>query len=120
MGEKGAGNIDLGGQGAGFNPVTMMAGIAVGSAVGKNIAGTLDNSINQNDAKQGVPPAVPITKYYVSKEGKPVGPYDLNNLRNMVASGNLSPDSLVWKEGMPEWQKASMQSELSGIFPPKI
>ncbi|MGD9761562.1 MAG: SPFH domain-containing protein [Candidatus Izemoplasmatales bacterium] len=120
MGEKGAGNIDLGGQNAGFNPVTMMAGIAVGSAVGKNIAGTLDNSINQNDAKQGVPPAVLITKFYVSKEGKPVGPYDLNTLRNMVVTGNLSPDSLVWKEGMPEWLKASMQSELSGIFPPKI
>lgn len=120
MGEKGAGNIDLGGQNAGFNPVSMMAGMAVGSAVGKNIAGTFDNSINQNSTKQSVPPAVPITTFYVSKDGKPVGPFDLDTLRSMVVSGNLSPDSFVWKEGMPEWQKASLQSELSGIFPPKI
>ncbi|MBU1143459.1 MAG: SPFH domain-containing protein [Firmicutes bacterium] len=120
MGEKGAGNIDLGGQGAGFNPVTMMAGMAVGTAVGRNIAGTLDKSINQNEAGQVVPPAVPITKFYIAIDGKNTGPYDVNTLRSMVANGNLNPDSLVWKEGMSDWQKAGMQSELTGLFPPKL
>ena len=120
MGEKGAGNIDLGGQGAGFNPVTMMAGMAVGSAVGKNISETLDQSLNQNKTGQVVPPVVPITKYYVAKEGKPTGPYDLNTLKNMLTTGDFDSESLVWKEGMSEWQKAGMQNELSGIFPPKI
>jgi membrane protease subunit (stomatin/prohibitin family) len=120
MGEKGAGNIDLGGQGAGFNPVTMMAGMAVGTAVGRNIAGTLDKSINQNEAGQVVPPAVSITKFYIAIDGKNTGPYDVNTLRSMVANGNLNPDSLVWKEGMSDWQKAGMQSELTGLFPPKL
>lgn len=120
MGEKGTGNIDLGGQGAGFNPVTMMAGMAVGSAVGKNISETLDQSLNQNKTGQVVPPVVPITKYYVAKEGKPTGPYDLNTLKNMLTTGDFDSESLVWKEGMSEWQKAGMQNELSGIFPPKI
>ena len=120
LGEKGAGNIDLGGQGAGFNPVTMMAGMAVGTAVGRNIAGTLDKSINQNEAGQVVPPAVPITKFYIAIDGKNTGPYDVNTLRSMVANGNLNPDSLVWKEGMSDWQKAGMQSELTGLFPPKL
>lgn len=120
MGEKGAGNIDLSGQGAGFNPVTMMAGMAVGSAVGKNISETLDQSLNQNKTGQVVPPVVPITKYYVAKEGKPTGPYDLNTLKNMLTTGDFDSESLVWKEGMSEWQKAGMQNELSGIFPPKI
>ena len=120
MGEKGAGNIDLGGQGAGFNPVTMMAGIAVGSAVGKNIAGTLDRSINQNGVGQGVPPAVPVTKFYVAVGGNPTGPFDVATLKTMIASGNFNSDSLVWKDGMPEWQKASTQNELTGIFPPKL
>lgn len=120
MGEKGAGNIDLGGQGAGFNPVTMMAGMAVGTAVGKNIAGTLDQSINHNESVQVVPPSVPTTKFYVAKDGKPTGPYDLNTLKSMLTSGDFDSESLVWKQGMSEWQKASMQNELSGIFPPKI
>lgn len=120
MGEKGAGNIDLGGQGAGFNPVTMMAGMAVGTAVGKNIAGTLDKSINQNEVGQVVPTAVPITKFYVAKDGKATGPFDIATLKTMIALGDFNSDSQVWKDGMFEWQKASMQSELSGIFPPKL
>jgi hypothetical protein len=120
MGEKGAGNVDLGGQGAGFNPVSMMAGMAVGSAIGKNIAGTLDKSINQNEIGQSVPPAVPVTKFYVAKDGKPIGPFDVVTLKTMVASGDFNSDSLVWKEGMSEWQKASTQNELAGIFPPKL
>jgi len=120
MGEKGAGNIDLGGQGAGFNPVTMMAGMALGSAVGKNISETLDQSINQNKTGQVVPSSVPTTKFYIAKEGKPIGPYDLNTLKNMLTSGDFDSESLVWKEGMSEWQKAGIQNELSGIFPPKI
>lgn len=120
MGERGAGNIDLGDQGAGFNPVSMMAGMAVGSAIGKNIAGTLDKSINQTEVGQGVPPAVPVTKFYVAKDGNPTGPFDVVTLKTMVAAGDFNSESLVWKEGMSEWQKASNQSELAGIFPPKL
>lgn len=120
MGEKGAGNIDLGGQGGGFNPVTMMAGIAVGSAVGKNIAGTLDKSINQNGMGPGLPPAVPVIKFYVAKDGNPTGPFDVATLKTMIPSGDFNSDSLVWKDGMPEWQKASTQNEFTGMFPPKL
>ena len=40
MGENGAGGVDLGDGGTGFNPAAMMAGMAVGGAVGQNIAGT--------------------------------------------------------------------------------
>ena len=120
MGENGAGNIDLGSQGAGFNPLTMMAGVAVGSAVGKNIAGIMDQSINQKDGSQVSPPIIPVTKFFVAKEGKPTGPFEITALRTMVSLGELNSDSLVWKEGMAEWQKAGLQSELTGIFPPKL
>lgn len=120
MGEKGASNVDLGNQGTGFNPVSMMAGMAVGSAIGKNIAGTLDKSINQNEVGQGVPPAIPVIKFYVAKDGNPTGPFDVPTLKTMVASGEFNSESLVWKEDMSEWKKASTQNELVGIFPPKL
>lgn len=120
MGEKGVGDIDLGGSGSGFNPMTMMAGMAVGSAVGKNIAGTLDKSINQNETNQNVPPAVPVLKFYVAKDGKPTGPFDIATLKTMISTNDFSSDSLVWKDGMPEWQEASLQKELTSIFPPKL
>lgn len=45
MGENGAGGVDLGNGGTGFNPAAMMAGMALGGAVGQNIAGIMNNSI---------------------------------------------------------------------------
>ena len=49
MGQNGGGNINLGGS-AGFNPAAMMAGVAFGGAVGKNIAKTLSGAMS--DAQQ--------------------------------------------------------------------
>lgn len=119
MGENNAGNVDLGGQVTGFNPATIIAGMAVGSAVGQNIAGALNKATTIADTK-GAPPIIPITKFYVAKDGNPIGPFDVETLKKMVASGELLTNSLVWKEGMSEWGHANKQSELIGIFPPSI
>lgn len=124
MGENGAGNVNLGG--AGFNPVTMMAGMAVGSAVGQNISGTLNKSMNQNQITQTpppvtqTPPPVPTVKYYLAVDGKPTGPYDVNTLKSMISAGSFTANSLVWKEGMSEWQPAKDQTEFKGAFPPQL
>ena len=38
--------------------------------------------------------------------GNDVGPYSLKNIRDFHASGNITNESLVWSEGMPEWLPA--------------
>jgi membrane protease subunit (stomatin/prohibitin family) len=123
MGENGAGNVDIGGGGgggAGFNPVSIMAGVALGGAVGKNIAGTMDTALSGANPAGANPPPVPTVKYNVAKNGKPTGPYEISKLGEMAASGELLPDSLVWKAGMSEWGRADAQSELKPLFPPAI
>ena len=137
MGENGVGNVNLdGGQGGGggFNPMTLMAGMAVGSAVGQNIAGTMNTALNpvQPGMQYGMqaatppavppvtPPPIPTVSFYVAKNGQQTGPFDLNTLKVMLSSGEFNADSLVWKQGMAEWQKAGLQGELAGLFPPPI
>ena len=122
MGENGAGNINMGdGSGnAGFNPMTIMAGIAVGSAVGKNIAGTLDDSMNANG--NPVPPPLPPSqpKYHIAQDGKAVGPFELNKILEMIAAGQIKKDTLLWKSDTPTWEKASSFAEFATYFPPDI
>lgn len=45
MGENGAGRVNLGNGGTGFNPAAMMAGMAICGVVGQNIAGIMNNSM---------------------------------------------------------------------------
>ena len=120
MGGNGAGNVNLSGGGDGFNMAAMMASMAVGGAVGQNIAGSMNNmmaGMNQQVQNGMTPPPVPGVSYYVAMNGQATGPYDLNTLRQMMTAGQFTSDSLVWKTGMPEWAKASSVDEMKQLFP---
>ena len=119
MSANGAGTVDFGGGGAGFNPAAMMAGMAVGGAVGQNMAGMMNSmmsGMNQQTVPGTVPPPVPTAEYHVAVNGQATGPFNLTVLQQMVASGQLTGSSLVWKTGMVEWTKAETIGELKFLF----
>ena len=119
MGENGAGGVDLGSGGMGFNPAAMMAGMAVGGAVGQNIAGIMNNSMtgaNQAAPSGVTPPPVPTVAYHLAVNGQATGPYDLNMLRQMSTTGQFNANSLVWKPGMENWLRADAVDDLKGLF----
>ena len=118
MGANGAGGVDLGSDGTGFNPAAMMAGMALGGAVGQNMAGIMNNAMSPNNYTQGgfTPPPIPTVAYHVAVNGQATGPFDLNTLKQMAASGQITGDSLVWKNGMDQWEKAGSIDELKSIF----
>lgn len=121
MGSNGAGDINLGGggDGSGFNMAAMMASMAVGGAVGQNIAGAMNNMMGGmgQAAQPGmVPPPIPTVAYHVAVNGQATGPFDMSTLSQMAASGQLTADSLVWKSGMAQWAKAGTIGELINFF----
>lgn len=108
MGTNGAGDINLSGGGEGFNMAAMMASMAVGGAVGQNIAGSMNNmmsSINQPVQNGMMPPPVPNVMYNVAVNGQATGPYDLTALKQMAIVGRFAGNSLVWKTGMSAWHQ---------------
>lgn len=108
MGTNGAGDVNLSsGGGDGFNMAAMMAGMAVGGAVGQNLAGAMNNMMTGS-----VPPPLPAVSYHVAVNGQATGPFDIATLTQMAAAGQLTDDSLVWKNGMAQWKKAGTVEEL--------
>ena len=121
MGANGAGDINLGGggDGSGFNMAAMMASMAVGGAVGQNIAGAMNNMMGGmgQAAQPGmIPPPLPTVSYHVAINGQAAGPFDMSALVQMATNGQLTEDSLVWKSGMAQWEKAIALDELKGLF----
>lgn len=118
IGENGTGNVDLGGNDIGFNPATMMAGMAIGGAVGQNIAGTMNGMMM---GQTNIPP-IPVfeVEYYVAANGQATGPFNMNTLKQMALNGQLDTNSLVWKKGMENWEKAETIKELDVLFENKI
>lgn len=52
--------------------------------------------------------------WYIIYNGQQVGPLDKFQLRNY----NLTPASMVWHEGMPDWQPAGNVPELQEVMTP--
>ncbi len=121
MGENGAGRIDIGdgkeGDCPGFNPISLMAGLAVGGAVAKNIGGNLDQAMN---AAGNVPPTIPTVTFHVVIDGKAVGPFETSKIREMISSGQITKETLLWKQGTPAWANADTFSEFASLFPPEL
>ena len=121
MGANGAGDVNIGGggDGTGFNMAAMMASMAVGGAVGQNIAGAMNNmmgGINQQTTPGAVPPPIPTVAYHVAVNGQATGPFDISVLAQMATAGQFTADSLVWKNGMAQWAKAGTVDELKNLF----
>ena len=121
MGANGAGDVNIGGSGdgTGFNMAAMMASMAVGGAVGQNIAGAMNNMMGgiQQPVQSGMtPPPIPTAVYHVAVNGQATGPFDATTLAQMVASGQLTANSLVWKNGMAQWAKAGTVDEVKNLF----
>lgn len=119
MGANGAGDVNLSGGGEGFNMAAMMASMAVGGAVGQNIAGAMNHmmsGVGQQTPPGAVPPPIPVAAYHVAVNGQATGPFELSVLTQMAAAGQLTADSLVWKNGMEQWVKAGTVDELKHLF----
>ena len=117
MGANGVGDVNLSGDG--FNMAAVMASMAVGGAVGQNIAGAMNNmmgGINQQTTPGAVPPPIPVVAYHVAINDQAAGPFDMSALTQMIADGLLTTDSLVWKNGMVQWAKAGTVDELKNLF----
>lgn len=52
--------------------------------------------------------------YYLILNGQPVGPVEAAQLPSMGING----ETMVWREGMADWAKASTLPELAKILPP--
>ncbi len=105
-----------GGNGGGFNPVGMMTGLAVGGVMGGQMAGMM-NSAGQNIQQSFMtPPPPPTVAYYVLMNGQNSGPFNQDQLQQMVVAGRLNRIDYVWKQGMANWELAGNVEELKPMF----
>jgi hypothetical protein len=58
----------------------------------------------------------PASRYFLSVNGQNYGPYEMDQLRQMVQQGTLTRETLVWKEGMAQWTAAGTVQELAPLF----
>jgi hypothetical protein len=56
--------------------------------------------------------------YFFSIQGKSAGPFDDEAIRDHIANGRITRDTLVWRDGMPGWQPLKEVAELVRSYGP--
>ncbi|MBM4108767.1 MAG: SPFH domain-containing protein [Phycisphaerae bacterium] len=101
------------------------AGQMSGLGVGMIMANTLGQSVS-GAAASAVPPPMPGAAgpvFHVAINGQPTGPFGAEAVRERVASGQVTRETLVWKPGLAGWMAASQVPEVAAMFaaiPPPV
>lgn len=99
----------------GINAFRQQQSMGGGNMIGKNSPGggmPQMGEMPQMNAAQ----AVPQVQYMVGVNGQPAGPFNWVQLQQMVQGGQLTQQSLVWKQGMQAWELAGSVAELVPLF----
>ncbi len=104
--------------GGGMNPAGMMTGMMMGGAMGQQMAGMMAGMGQTMQNAMNTPPPMPTTQYYVGVNGQQAGPFSMPQLTQLAQNGQLTQQSLVWKQGMAGWEQAGSVAELSSLFAP--
>jgi membrane protease subunit (stomatin/prohibitin family) len=92
---------------AAANPAGGLAGAGVGLGMGMAFANRFPAG--------GPAPALPASWFY-AETGRPVGPVTREQIVEAIAAGRVTPSTLTWTEGMPNWTPAGSVPALASLF----
>lgn len=61
-------------------------------------------------------PAEPQVQMFLFINGQQYGPYDYQTLKQFVPTGQITPQTMVWQQGMVAWTPAGQVPELQALF----
>jgi hypothetical protein len=97
-----------------------LGGVGAGLAAGYQMANQMGQAMNAQPANvQAAPPPLPGTggaAYFAAINGAQAGPFAVSDLASKARSGELTRQTLVWKQGMANWSAAESVGELAGFF----
>ena len=71
----------------------------------------------------GPPPLPPQIMFYAVINGQQAGPYDQAAFSQLAAQGQITRETLVWRQGMANWTPAGQVAETAPLFaqmPPPV
>jgi hypothetical protein len=65
---------------------------------------------------QAPPPLPTSSKYSIAINDVICGPYEIDQIKQLVQGGSVTKENLAWKEGMSKWVSAGSIPELSEVW----
>lgn len=93
-------------------------GLGMGMAMGQQLANAMAPQVAGGTPGAATPPPVPGTAqaWFLAAGGQQLGPFPVAELPVRIASGELTPTTLVWQQGMAAWTSAAEVPAIQALF----
>ena len=58
-----------------------------------------------------------VSLWYYAHDGKKLGPFSQQALKEMAAAGTVRPMDMVWREGV---EQGALANQIKNLFPPAV
>ena len=110
------GTMNMGSGGDAMNPAGIMTGMMMGGAMGQQMAGMMGQMGQNMSQGMNTPPPMPQIQYTLNVNGQNMGPFNMQQMQQMVQNGQMTRQTYVWKQGMAGWELAGNVQELATLF----
>ncbi len=100
--------------------IGMGMGFAMAQQMGQQLGQSMGAGAPGNPGS--APPPLPNAAFFLGINGQQSGPFDLATIAARARAGEVTRDTLVWKQGMASWAAAGGVAELAHVFaaPPPL
>ncbi len=99
--------------GGGAGMMGMIAGVGMGNVVGGAMTGAAQGA---QQAPSAPPPLPTAVQWFAAVNNQQAGPFDPAALQAQIQQGQVTQDTLIWREGMANWTPAGQVPEVAGLF----
>lgn len=107
-----------------MNIMERMMNMGIALSMGSQIAGVMGKGIKsmiqafQKPIQQISPPIPGEVNYLLAINGRQYGPYNKEQLKQMIINRQITTKTLVWCHGMSVWEEAGNRPDLAALFAP--
>ncbi|HEX2092884.1 MAG TPA: SPFH domain-containing protein [Longimicrobiaceae bacterium] len=97
-------------------------GLGMGFGMAQQMAQAMSSASQANSQGASHAPAAPPPlpqqgpQIYIAVDGQQSGPHSIDALRQRIAEGSLTRETLAWKQGMSQWTPAGEVPEIAPLF----
>lgn len=97
------------------NPAGGGASEGMGLGMGFAMANQMMGGMNQAGAG-AVPPPPPAPVWHIAVDGQTQGPFSPQQIQQGASAGQITPETMVWSNGLGSWTPAGQVPQLSPLF----
>lgn len=99
-------------------------GMGMGFVLAQQMGGMMQNNPNTIQNGSNPPPIPTQVQYFYANNGQQTGPVNFEQLQLLFANRTINKETLIWKQGMPNWKTLKeideLKTFLGGNTPPPL